>query len=273
MLLIYLRSQSTIYVQRGDNIRIAHISDLHINHGNEFKKDTFEKGKNAVNSLSPKPDLIFITGDLTFEGTLPEYKYAKEKIAEFESPTMLIPGNHDSRHLGYSIFPEFFGRLEFYKEVKNIGILGLDSTQPDKDEGHIGREKYQWIVDNLKKDRFDIIGLHHHIIPVPNSGREQNIINDAGGFLDLVIRNNVGLILMGHRHVPFAVRVHRTLMVNAGTFSSARTRAHYGNSFNIIDIEDGAVTLTTHNIESKKERKMVEFDRVKKIYNNDYCTL
>jgi 3',5'-cyclic AMP phosphodiesterase CpdA len=216
--------------------------------------------------------LILITGDLTFEGTLPEYEYVKEKVEEFESPTMLIPGNHDSRHLGYILFSEFFGRLEFYEEVENIGILGLDSTQPDKDEGHIGREKYQWIEDNLQRDRFDIIGLHHHIVPVPNSGREQNIINDAGGVLDLVIKNDVPLILMGHRHVPFAVRVHRTLMVNAGTFSSARTRAHLGHSFNVIDIEDGTITLATYDLGLKKETKMVEFDRINKIYNNRYCT-
>ena len=65
---------------------------------------------------------------------------------EFEITTMLVPGNHDARHLGYNLFHESFGRLEFYKEVGNIGILGLDSSEPDSDEGHLGRDKYKWII-------------------------------------------------------------------------------------------------------------------------------
>jgi 3',5'-cyclic AMP phosphodiesterase CpdA len=173
--------------------------------------------------------------------------------------------------LGYKLFEEFFGRLEVYKEVGDIGFLGLDSSGPDTDEGHIGRDKYQWVEDNLKDDdAFKIVGFHHHLVPVPNSGREQNILNDAGGVLDLVLRNKGALVLMGHRHVPYAVRVHNTLMVNAGTFSSARTRAHLGNSFNIIDIDHGLITVTTYDIDKGKEKLMVEFDRDKNIYTNRY---
>lgn len=224
-----------------------------------------------VNSLDPKPDLIFISGDITMEGILPEYEMAKEILNGFDALTMIIPGNHDSRHLGYGLFQEFFGRLEFYKEVGELGIVGLDSTEPDLDEGHIGRDKYQWIEESLKSSKKNkIIGLHHHMVPVPNSGREQNIINDAGGVLDLVLKNDVDLVLMGHRHVPYAVRVHNTLMVNAGTFSSSRTRAHFGNSFNIIDIQDESITVIVHDIEKEKEKIMVRFDKENKTYVNNY---
>lgn len=253
-------------------MRLAHISDLHINSGNEFKEDIFEMGKSAVDSLDPKADFIFISGDLTFEGTLPEYEYAKEKIQEFEGPVIQIPGNHDARHIGYQLFSEFFGELEFYKKIENIGILALDSTQPDRDEGHIGRDKYKFVKENLSKDtEFKIVGLHHHLIPVPNSGREQNIITDAGGLLDLVLKNDASLILMGHRHVPYMVRVHNTLMVNAGTFSSARTRGHFGNSFNIIDIGDGLISVATYNIGEQKEEVMIKFDPNKNQFVNKYC--
>jgi 3',5'-cyclic AMP phosphodiesterase CpdA len=239
--------------------------------GNEFNVKAFETGRKAVNSLDPKADLIFVSGDLTFEGTLPQYKMAKERLKEFESPTMIIPGNHDARHLGYQLFTEFFGDLDLFKEVGETSILGLDSTQPDRDEGHIGRDMYEWVDEQFQKaEKMKVLGLHHHIVPVPNSGREQNIINDAGGVLDLVLKNNVSLILMGHRHVPYAVRVHRTLMVNAGTFSSARTRAHFGNSFNIIDIANGAINISKYDIGSEKEQLMVEFDRENRHYVNRY---
>ena len=154
-----------------------------------------------------------------------------------------------------------------------MGILGLDSTDPDLDEGHIGRDKYKWIEESLKESKgLKIMGLHHHLVPVPNSGREQNIVIDAGGVLGLVLRNEVALIMMGHRHVPYAVRVHNTLMVNAGTFSSSRTRAHFGNSFNIIDIEDNSMVITSYDIGSAKQKVMVEFDRENNVYVNRYCS-
>lgn len=271
MQLIFLRSRLTTSSPRGETIRIAHISDPHIAQANEFKEEIFEKGLKTVNSLKPEADLVFISGDITLEGTLPEYELAKDKIEGFESVTMIIPGNHDARHLGYQLFEEFFGRLEFKKEVGDVGILGLDSSEPDRDEGHIGRDKYRWVEEGLRStEKLKIVGLHHHIVPVPNSGREQNIINDAGGLMDLVLRNDVSLILMGHRHVPYAVRVHNTLMVNAGTFSSTRTRAHLGNSFNIIDTHDRAIKITAYNIEKEKEKVMVEFDRDKDTYINRY---
>ncbi|UCG67927.1 MAG: metallophosphoesterase [Thermoplasmata archaeon] len=248
-----------------------HISDLHITSNSEFKKKTFEKGKEIVNSLEPEPDLVLISGDITMEGVIPEYELAKEKIEEFEAETILIPGNHDARHLGYQLFEEFFGRLEFYKEVGDLGVMGLDSSEPDRDEGHIGRDKYRWIEKSLKDSKkLKIICLHHHIVPVPNSGREQNIINDAGGLLDLVLRNKVALILMGHRHVPYAVRVHNTLMVNAGTFSSSRTRAHLGNGFNILDIHDQLINISTFDIKKRETNVMVEFDKENKTYINRY---
>jgi 3',5'-cyclic AMP phosphodiesterase CpdA len=244
---------------------------LHVTKANEFEKRTFEKGKSVVNSLDPQPDFIFISGDLTFEGVLTEYELAKKRVEEFEALTMLIPGNHDARHLGYTLFFEFFGRLEFYKEVGDVGVVGLDSTEPDRDEGHIGRDKYDWVKESLRgSKKFNILGLHHHLVPVPNSGREQNIINDAGGVLDMVLKNDVPLILMGHRHVPYAVRVHNTLMVNAGTFSSSRTRAHLGNSFNIIDIIDKSIVVSIHNIDIDEQKVMVEFDRDTNKYKNRY---
>ena len=104
-----------------------------------------------------------------------------------------------------------------------------------------------------------IIGFHHHVIPIPNSGRETNIIEDAGETLDILLKNNIPLVLMGHRHVPYGVKIHKTLLVNAGTFSCNRTRAHFGNTFNVIDIKDESITVNVVNIRKDKQKKMIHF--------------
>ena len=121
-----------------------------------------------------------------------------------------------------------------------------------------------------KKKPMTVIGFHHHLIPIPNSGREYNLIEDAGETLDIILRNNVPLVLMGHRHVPYGVKIHNTLLVNAGTFSCTRTRAHFGNTFNIIDIDDREVTVTVVDIEREQQKKMITFDPTNDRYVNRY---
>jgi len=115
-----------------------------------------------------------------------------------------------------------------------------------------------------------IVGFHHHLIPVPNSGREKNIIEDAGETLDIILKNEIPLVLMGHRHVPYGVKIHKTLLVNAGTFSCNRTRAHFGNTFNIIDIENDRIKVNVINIGKEKKKEMVNFNLSNGSYLNKY---
>jgi len=240
-------------------MRIAHISDIHCNIGSDFNPKMFEKAVKTLNKIDK--DIIFISGDLTTEGLLPEYKLAKENLNKINGEKIIVPGNHDERNLGFKLFPEFFGDPSFTKTFDDICFLGLASSEPDKDNGRLGRRRHKQIEKgiNLGKD-LTIIGFHHHLIPVPNSGRETNIIDDAGETLDIILRKGVPLVLMGHRHVPWGVKIHKTLLVNAGTFSCNRTRAHFGNTFNIIEIDDDKIEVTVVDIGEEKEKKMIEFN-------------
>ena len=194
-------------------------------------------------------------------GLLTEYKLAEEKLKQINGRLVIVPGNHDERNLGFKLFPEFFGKTDFIHEFKNLTLVGLASSEPDKDDGRLGRSRHKLIEKGIKKgNKITIIGFHHHVLPVPNSGRETNIIEDAGETLDIILKNEVPLVLMGHRHVPWAVKIHKTLLVNAGTFSCNRTRAHFGNTFNIIEIEDDEIEVSVVNIGKEKERKMIEFN-------------
>ena len=198
-------------------MKIAHISDIHCNFGSDFDEKMFDKAAKMVNKIDA--DLVFISGDLTTEGLLTEYKLAKEKLKQIDAKLVIVPGNHDERNLGYKLFPEFFGDTDFVHSYKNINLVGLASSEPDKDNGRLGRGRHKIIEKAIKQDnKLTIIGFHHHVIPVPNSGRETNIIDDAGETLDFILKNEVPLILMGHRHVPWAVQIHKTLLVMLAPF-------------------------------------------------------
>jgi len=239
-------------------MKIAHISDIHCNFGSDFNEKMFEKASNMVNKIDA--DFVFISGDLTTEGLLSEYELAKEKLKKINGKLVIVPGNHDERNLGWKLFPEFFGDTDFIHKYDDITLVGLASSEPDRDDGRLGRGRHQKIVEGIKKKKMTVIGFHHHVIPVPNSGRETNIIEDSGETLDIILKNKVPLVLMGHRHVPWGVKIHKTLFVNAGTFSCNRTRARFGNTFNIIDIEDDDIEVTVVNINKDKKKKMINFN-------------
>lgn len=239
-------------------MKIAHISDIHCNYGTDFNEKVFEKAVSMVNKIDA--DLVFVSGDLTTDGLLNEYEFAKEKLKTIKNKVVVVPGNHDERNLGWKLFPEFFGETDFINTYDDIVLVGLASSEPDQDNGRLGRGRHKKIEEGIKKNKMTVLGFHHHVIPVPNSGRETNIINDAGETLDIILKNEVPLVLMGHRHVPWAVKIHKTLLVNAGTFSCNRTRAHFGNTFNIIDIDDDKIEVTVINIRKDRSKKMTEFN-------------
>ncbi len=233
--------------------RIAHISDTHISDFGQFVNSSFEDGVELLNSLDPKPNIIVHSGDLTDNGVLSEYKLALEKLSEFDQRVVITAGNHDQRNFGNSLFDEFIGRLDYEIKIDDFQFLIINSAEPDRDEGRIGRRRMEWISNTLAKDKIKILVFHHHLIPVPYSGREVNVLEDAGDILDMAIRNKVHLVLMGHRHVRHATRVEDLILVNAGTFSCRRTRGKFGYSFNLIDItEEGEVLIHEVSIDYGK---------------------
>jgi Icc protein len=250
-------------------MKIAHISDLHFNYGTDFNEKVYEKAVKLLNKINP--DLVFISGDLTTDGLLSEYDLAKEKIKEINFKPAVVPGNHDERNLGFKLFREVFGETDFIHNYDNVTLVALASSEPDKDDGRLGIGRHKRIEQAIKKkNKMTVIGFHHHLIPVPNSGREANIIEDAGETLDIILKNEVPLVLMGHRHVPWTVKIHKTLLVNAGTFSCNRTRAHIGNTFNIIDINEEKIEVTVVNIRTDDRKKMIEFNLQDGCYINKY---
>ena len=78
--------------------------------------------------------------------------------------------------------------------------------------------------------------LHHHLLPIPGTGRERNVVYDAGDTLEVLQRANVNLVLSGHKHVPYAWRLEDLFVVNAGTVSSLRLRGHTRPCYNIVEI-------------------------------------
>jgi Icc protein len=216
--------------------RIAHISDLHCG-SQHFVPTLLERAIMEVNEL--EPDVVICTGDLTTNGFRQEYADARRYLDRFSCPSLVvIPGNHDSRNVGYVHFEEQFGDRSSTMTVGGVSIVAVDSSEPDLDHGQIGRAQYAWIEEKFAAAAdFRIFVLHHHLLPVPGTGRERNVVYDAGDVLEVLQRAEVNLVLSGHKHVPYAWRLEDIFIVNAGTVSSLRLRGKTRPCYNLIEIE------------------------------------
>ncbi len=217
---------------------IVQISDIHCGSG-LFNKNIMMQTISQVNEINP--DVLVITGDLTMDGYYEEYKMVRNYISQFKTAKkVIVPGNHDARNVGYKTFEKFFGNPFKIVHIDNdIIICGADSTEPDLDDGQIGRYHTMKLKKIFSKNyKFKILALHHHVISVPNSGREMNILRDAGDVLKMAVKTNVNLIMSGHKHIPHLWRFEGIKILTSATTTDGRIRGIYKNSYNIITITD-----------------------------------
>lgn len=223
---------------------IAQISDIHCGLPH-FVPNLLDRAIGEINDL--EPNVVVVSGDLTGDGLRQEYLDARAYLDRIDCPRMLvIPGNHDSRNVGYVHFDELFGARRSELHADGVSLVAIDSSEPDLDSGTVGRGQYEWIEERFAEnpDSFlRVFVLHHHLLPVPGTGRERNIVHDAGDALECLQRAGVRLVLSGHKHVPYAWRLEDLFVVNAGTVSTTRLRGNTKPCYNVIEASPERVTV------------------------------
>jgi 3',5'-cyclic AMP phosphodiesterase CpdA len=234
------------------HLTIAQISDIHCGHP-MFDGDLLEHAITEI--LELKPDLVVVAGDLTAEGYAPQFRQAKKYLDRLrELEMVVIPGNHDLMNVGFLHFRDAFGKADRVLRIPfgpgeddardHATIVSVNSSKPDLAEGEIGHTKYDWIRKAYAwEDDFRVFVLHHHLVPVPGTGRERNVVWDAGDVLALLTELRVDLVLCGHKHVPNVWQLGEMLLVNSGTASSHRVRGYTRPCYNVIEIDHDRVRI------------------------------
>ena len=232
-----------------DKYTIAHISDIHVGEGG-FRQDKVIKSVKEINELSP--DLVVVTGDLTCSGLDEEFKLAKKHLSKLDKKPLVVMGNHDARNVGYLLFEKYFGERMVKYEDDTVFLIGIYSTQPDIDGGHVGREEQSYIMktfSNAPENKVKIFMLHHHLLPIPMAGREQNILDDAGEVLLMIVDAGVDLVLCGHRHIPWTWNLENMCIIHSGTIGSVRTKQLQKHSYVVIEINKNELTVNLKPID------------------------
>jgi 3',5'-cyclic AMP phosphodiesterase CpdA len=238
--------------------KLAHFSDIHCGDPH-FVPDLMERAIADINAL--EPDIVVCSGDLTTYGFKEEYAQAKRYLDRIECGSfVVVPGNHDSRNVGYVHFEELFGERNSVLRKGEVTVVAVDSTEPDLDHGQIGRGRYEWIERAFAPEaNLRVFVLHHHLLPVPGTGRERNVVYDAGDAIECLQRSGVNLVLSGHKHVPYAWRLENLFVVNTGTVSSLRLRGKTRPCYNVVEVA-GTHVAVWRRYPFHGQEQIIQFD-------------
>jgi 3',5'-cyclic AMP phosphodiesterase CpdA len=244
-------------------VLIAQISDVHVG-GARYRQELLRTAIGEINA--ERPDLVVVAGDLTDDGYPDQYPLARDELAGIKCEHVVcVPGNHDARNVGFVLFEDTFGardsRLRLGLPDGEVAVVAVDSSEPDLDEGKIGREHYGWIEDGFGgSPELRVFVCHHHLMPIPGTGRERNQVLDAGDVLSLLRQSSVDLVLGGHRHVPYVWPVAGMLLVHSGTVSTLRTRGFPQPAYNLIRVESGRIGVELR-VPGGERRSLGDFPR------------
>jgi len=213
---------------------IVQISDVHC--GPMFLRERLRTAITEINSI--RPDIILVTGDLTENGLISEFKLAQKELKKLKADKIVyLSGNHDYRSTGYLLFKEYFPFTQV-TETDEAVIVVVSSARPDRDDGEIGNRQNLWLEKTLEKhkNKTRIVAIHHHVVPVPDTGADQITVVDAGDALRSLTKSKANLVLCGHRHRPWKWKIEDMQVVHAGSVSCEKLRGFFCNSYNVVTI-------------------------------------
>jgi 3',5'-cyclic AMP phosphodiesterase CpdA len=194
-------------------ILIAQISDLHIKppgrlaYGRVDTAAALTRCVAALNEISPRPDLVVISGDLADTPTAEEYDYLKQLLAPLQIPWLGIPGNHDSRALMRAAFPQTSypaaGALNQVHAVGDLDIVLLDSSVHGQPHGALEPSTLQWLDATLASSdrRPALLFLHHPPFRTGIWHMDRQNLFEAGELAAIVgAHPRVRLVAAGHVH-------------------------------------------------------------------------
>ena len=238
---------------------IAHLSDIHCGDAH-FVPDLMERAIADINAMCP--DIVICSGDLTTFGFKEEYAQAKRYLDQLTCESFVVdPGQPRLAERRLRPLREHVRQPQLgAAQGRRSRVVAVDSTEPDLDHGQIGRGRYGWIEEQFAAPAdMKIFVLHHHLLPVPGTGRERNIVYDAGDVIECLQRSGVNLVLSGHKHVPYAWRLENLFVVSTGTVSCLRLRGATRPCYNVIEVTGTHVAIWRRYPFHGQER-IIQFD-------------
>ncbi len=236
---------------------IVHLSDFH------FGTDLPRIADALVSDvIAQHPDLVAFSGDATQRALRPQYEAARTYLGRLPAPLLSVPGNHDIPL--YNPVARALHPLAGYREYIATDI---EPSHFDDELAVVSistARHYLWKGGTVSTSQIRrmqrefrqapptacrVVMMHHPCL-VPPEFPVHNRVGNAKAALGAFSRAKVDVVLTGHMHDAFVVRVepgprrpHPVVLSQAGTAISSRRRSQ-PNSYNIVTIANETVIVT-----------------------------
>lgn len=191
-----------------------------------------------VNQLSPLPDVVLATGDLTNNGRPGQYLQLKSILADLVPPVLVIPGNHDDRaglRVTFDLPGETEAAVNLVQDEWPLRLIGLDTSIPGEHGGRVVPDQMAWLDAALAEqpDRPTLIFQHHPPFLTGIEWMDDFGLDRSDLEAEVVSRHRqvVGVVC-GHVHrvivAPFANTVASTWPSTGAQVALALDGAEYG---------------------------------------------
>ena len=228
----------------------AVISDIHLDLSGRppIGSREFDLGNLMVERLVHRlnrfitPDITIFLGDLVDEGegatALEHYTHLKTQVDRINSPTLVIPGNHDG-----PAFDEVFGRPAEITDCVGVRFVAcIDPEEPGYNARRLPGEFD--LMNRARRGHSGPIVLLQHVPVVPKSGHScpYNYLN-IDQILTEMKRSNIGLALSGHYHTGIDRIEHEGMI-----FHTVAALCERPFRFDVVKFDEGVVEIKHHQL-------------------------
>ncbi len=141
--------------ERPTPFTFAQLSDAHVGFDGPLGTRAFEKAVDSINALTPAPDLVLFTGDLTHDTEKPgEHAARMTRFKEISSRLEVakvyhVPGEHDAGLDGGDLYRNVFGPTYYSFDHRGVHFVALDNVSRARPE--VGDEQRAWLARDLAR--------------------------------------------------------------------------------------------------------------------------
>jgi 3',5'-cyclic-AMP phosphodiesterase len=197
---------------------VAQITDLHLfsdERQNLLGWNTWESLQKIIQQLesfSPRPNIILLTGDLSQDETEASYQKVVQCFSALGIPTYWLPGNHDHVLTMQRVLdqPPVYADKSLVKG--GWKFLLLNTNVPGQVYGALSLESLAWLEEQLStpsSDQPTLIAMHHPPFLVGSPWLDKSGLQNTTAFFNIIDRYpQVQLVLFGHVHQEFQCMRH-----------------------------------------------------------------
>lgn len=250
-------------------MNILHISDIHFRRAYEPSEEGYKDMLATMQSplialgecLSQLQkqttlDLVIISGDLTEDGEVEDYRYLKNWLQEALGETEMVVtlGNHDIKENFWAGWFEETAASKPYNQVvtyPEFTVVSFDNSSYGYADGIVDEQQFHWLEKTLeeRKDQPILLVTHHHLLP-----QQSNMPKWPGTerFLRLLEPYDIRGILNGHTHHFFVDEINGIPYFTVASMSfvgedvgEGLVRFEERHGYNLYCVEQGKIVRQT----------------------------